>query len=211
MGFSPRRVRSRHSQGFTWVQNFARSNLSPASSRSTSMPFWVRFQAAMPPAAPLPTTITGWTLGGSLICIRTLRAGSGVVFVGAVGEAREEHLTRVAELLEAGLGRVVGPRDPALEVVEVVPEGPHVRTGVGPHQGRSRRPHPVLPAGLAGRGLGEELRLLGLGQGLQGLLEPVAGGALERPHRGEEPALTVPGLDREAAVDVAVGLRLLRP
>jgi hypothetical protein len=58
-GFSPRARRSRRCQAYKCVQYFERSNLSPASSSRTSMPFCVRFQAAMPPEAPLPITMTG--------------------------------------------------------------------------------------------------------------------------------------------------------
>jgi hypothetical protein len=38
-------------------------------------PLAVRFQAAMPPDAPLPMTITGYTFEGVMICMRILRSG----------------------------------------------------------------------------------------------------------------------------------------
>ena len=43
----------------TCVQYLLRSNFVPASSSTTLMPWRVRFQAAIPPEAPLPTTTTG--------------------------------------------------------------------------------------------------------------------------------------------------------
>ena len=57
-GFWPASKRCCRSQGLTCVQNSRRSNLRPASSMVTFMPLRVRFQAAMPPAAPLPMIMT---------------------------------------------------------------------------------------------------------------------------------------------------------
>jgi len=51
--------RSRASQGRTCVQYLLRSNFVPASRSTTLMPWRVRFHAAIPPDAPLPTTTTG--------------------------------------------------------------------------------------------------------------------------------------------------------
>ena len=57
----PASTRSRHSHGFTCDQNFERSNLAPASSIRTLMPLRVKFHAAIPPEAPLPTIMTSCT------------------------------------------------------------------------------------------------------------------------------------------------------
>src|SRR3989442_10862860 len=81
-------------------------------------------------------------------------------FVVAVGEAGEEHLAGGAQLLGPGLGRVVRPRDPLLEVVEVVARRGLRGTGLRLLHDGARRPDPVLPARLAGRGGREDLALL---------------------------------------------------
>src|SRR5262249_14609887 len=116
--------------------------------------------------------------------VRT-RARSGVLGVRAVGEGREEHLARVAELLEPDFRRVESTRDPALHVVEVVAQRDLVRRRVGLHEDAARGPDPLLLAGLGGgRGL-QHLDLLRLRERLERLLEARGRGAVDRAERAQ--------------------------
>src|SRR5258705_2122095 len=85
----------------------------------------------------------------------------------AAGEAREERLTRPAQLAHPDLGRVIRARDPALQLVEAVASGGRT-LGKGRGNGHRLPAHPEVRrlGRLRGGDGGEQLRLLSFGQRL---------------------------------------------
>src|SRR6266581_9047742 len=120
--------------------------------------------------------------------------------VRAVREAREERLARPPELAHSLLRRIVRAHDPALQVIEVVAQA-HF-PGLGLRRGGPSPPR--LGARLEGRGRGQDLDLLRLGELLPRLGEARAGLALEGAQRGQEAGLVLAGVYRQELVDEAV-------
>src|SRR5262245_31137210 len=129
------------------VQYEARSNLSPASRSRTSMPFCVRFQAAMPPAAPLPITTTGCTLLGSMTCTPSSRSGRFDVRTLARAEepasrSRRQGVSQGAHDQEGGV--VLGRRSGSEAIGVALHGGEHAVRGLS--RGRSERSEDALIA-----------------------------------------------------------------
>src|SRR5271169_705346 len=136
-----------------------------------------------------------------------------VVPVGVLAARKvlEEHVSGPTELAHPLLGRIVRAHDPALQILETVPERRRCRRWSRAPDALARLPVLCLARGPLGRGRSKERELLALLEGLPGM--PVAGYGFpfEDRERVQELALVLLGVDSEKLVDERCDLRLRRP